>query len=234
MFPPQGTLRFSPLRRNSSDRNLTWLPKYTNICSHMLTKRQEQILDFIRDHSRDNGFPPSVREIGERFGLSPATIHDHIKALERKGALERTANRSRSLVVAEHRVAHTTPTDVPVVGRVAAGAPILAEENIEDVVRLPEGWAADGSFLLKVEGDSMEGAHILDGDLVLVRPQKTASNGEIVVALIGDEATVKRFHKTKDRVELRAENPAYEPIRIESSEDVSVGIVGKVVGVMRF
>ena len=200
----------------------------------MLTKRQEQVLDFIRDHSRENGFPPSVREIGGRFGLSPATVHDHIKALERKGSLERRANRSRSLVVAEPERQHATPTDVPVVGRVAAGSPILAEENIEDVVRLPEGWAADGSFLLKVEGDSMEGAHILDGDYVLVRPQKTASNGEIVVALIEDEATVKRFYKAKNRVELRAENPAYGPIEIEFSEGVSVGIVGKVVGVMRF
>lgn len=202
----------------------------------MLTKRQGQILDFISDHSRDNGFPPSVRDIGEHFGLSPATVHDHIKALERKGALERTANRSRSLVVAapiKQHSEHATPMDVPVVGRVAAGAPILAEENIEDVVRLPEGWAGEGSFLLRVEGDSMEGAHILDGDLVLVRPQKTASNGEIVVAMIEDEATVKRFHKTTNRVELRAENPAYEPIRIESSEGLSVGIVGKVVGVMR-
>jgi repressor LexA len=200
----------------------------------MLTKRQEQVLDFIRDHSRENGFPPSVREIGGRFGLSPATVHDHIKALERKGSLERRANRSRSLVVAEPERQHATPTDVPVVGRVAAGSPILAEENIEDVVRLPEGWAADGSFLLKVEGDSMEGAHILDGDYVLVRPQKTASNGEIVVALIEDEATVKRFYKANNRVELRAENPAYGPIEIEFSEGVSVGIVGKVVGVMRF
>ncbi len=200
----------------------------------MLTKRQEQVLDFIRDHSRENGFPPSVREIGGRFGLSPATVHDHIKALERKGSLERRANRSRSLVVAEPERQHATPTDVPVVGRVAAGSPILAEENIEDVVRLPEGWAADGSFLLKVEGDSMEGAHILDGDYVLVRPQQTASNGEIVIALIEDEATVKRFYKAKNRVELRAENPAYGPIEIEFSEGVSVGIVGKVVGVMRF
>jgi repressor LexA len=200
----------------------------------MLTKRQEQVLDFIRDHSRENGFPPSVREIGERFGLSPATVHDHIKALERKGSLERRANRSRSLVVAGTERQHATPIDVPVVGRVAAGSPILAEENIEDVVRLPEGWTADGSFLLKVEGDSMEGAHILDGDYVLVRPQQTASNGEIVIALIEDEATVKRFYKAKNRVELRAENPAYGPIEIESSGGVSVGIVGKVVGVMRF
>ena len=199
----------------------------------MLTKRQEQVLEFIRSYTRESGYPPSVRDIGEEFGLSPATVHDHLKALERKGYLDKTPNRSRSLSVTKQDRDHLTPTEVPVIGRVAAGSPILAEENVEDVVRLPYGWAPSGSFLLKVQGDSMENAHILDGDYVLVRPQKTAANGEIVVALIDDEATVKRFYRKANRIELRAENPAYEPIEVHRSDLRSIGLVGKVVGVFR-
>ncbi len=199
----------------------------------MLTKRQEQVLEFIRSYTRESGYPPSVRDIGGEFGLSPATVHDHLKAVERKGYLDKTPNRSRSLSVTKQDPDHLTPTEVPVIGRVAAGSPILAEENVEDVVRLPDGWAPSGSFLLKVQGDSMEDAHILDGDYVLVRPQKTAANGEIVVALIEDEATVKRFYKKANRVELRAENPAYEPIEVDRSDLRSIGLVGKVVGVFR-
>ena len=209
-----------------------------------MTPRQEEILQFIRDFSRESGFPPSVRDIGEHFGLYPATVHDHIKALERKGHLERRPNQSRSLVAVEGRPRrpqprksrsnpHATPLEVPIVGRVAAGSPILAEENIEDVVRLPEGWAPAGAFLLRVQGDSMRDAHILDGDYVLVRPQPSAADGDIVVALIEDEATVKRFYRTRDGIELRAQNPAFGPIRVGSSEGVSVGVVGKVVGVLR-
>ena len=201
-----------------------------------LTARQAEVLSFIEDHTGRNGFPPSVRDIGDRFSLNPATVHDHIKALERKGRLLRQPNRSRSLVVVKPQSterAHPTPNEIPIVGRVAAGAPILAEENVEDVVRLPDGWAPEGAFLLKVEGDSMQDAHILDGDYVMVRPAKTASNGEIVVALIEDEATVKRFYRKKNSVELRPENPAYEPIRIQGSEATRFGIVGKVIGVFR-
>ena len=200
-----------------------------------LTPRQEQILDFISDYSRSNGFPPAVRDIGDRFGLNPATVHEHLKALERKGHLRREPGRSRSLVLTGSAVVPEIPATahVPVVGQVAAGAPILAEQNIEDVVGLPEGWVPPGSFLLRVRGDSMQDAHILDGDRVLVRPQKSASNGEIVVALVEDEATVKRFYKRGARVELRPENPAYEPIRIDGADGVAVSIVGKVVGVFR-
>ena len=199
----------------------------------MLTKRQEQVLEFIRSFSRENGYPPSVRDIGKEFGLSPATVHDHLKALERKGYLDKKPNRSRSLSVTKQHRDHHTPTEVPVIGRVAAGLPILAKENVDDIVRLPGSWVPTGSFLLKVQGDSMENAHILDGDYVLVRPQKTAENGEIVVALIDDEATVKRFYKKADQVELRAENPAYVPIKVHSSDSKFIGLVGKVVGVFR-
>ena len=201
-----------------------------------LTARQAEVLSFIGEHSKRNGFPPSVRDIGNRFGLNPATVHDHIKALERKGRLLRQPNRSRSLVVIKPggpTDAHLTPKEVPVIGRVAAGAPILAQENIEDVLRLPDGWAPEGAFLLRVEGDSMQDAHILDGDYVLVRPDKTASNGEIVVAMIDDEATVKRFYRKKNSVELRPENPAYAPIEVRSSESTGFSIVGKVIGVFR-
>ncbi len=200
-----------------------------------LTPRQEQILVFIREYSRNNGFPPAVRDIGDRFGLNPATVHEHLRALERKGRLRREPGRSRSLVVTGGDVGapDAATTRVPMVGRVAAGAPILAEENIEDVVHLPENWVPAGGFLLQVQGDSMRDAHILDGDRVLVRPGPSASNGEIVVALIEDEATVKRFYKKGNRVELRPENPAYEPIRIDGEDGIAVSIVGKVVGVFR-
>jgi repressor LexA len=116
---------------------------------------------------------------------------------------------------------------------VAAGLPLLAQENIEDMIQLPQNWAPKGAFLLKVQGNSMEGAHILDGDYVLVHPQKTAANGEIVVALIEDEATVKRFYRTERGISLKAENPKYEPIEIERSEATSFNIIGKVMGVLR-
>ena len=216
---------------------MTLRPPYTNICRVKgLTSRQGEVLRFIGKHTEENGFPPSVRDIGDQFGLNPATVHDHIKALERKGHLLRQPKRSRSLVVIKPdrpTEQHLTPNEIPIIGRVAAGAPILAQENIEDVVRLPDGWAPEGAFLLRVEGDSMQDAHILDGDHVLVRPDKNASNGEIVVAMIGDEATVKRFYRKKNSVELRAENPAYAPIVIRGSEATEFGIVGKVIGVFR-
>ena len=201
-----------------------------------LTVRQRQILDFIRRHRQKEGFAPSVREIGEQFGLAPATVHDHIKALERKGSLERHPLRSRSLspVARSGPVDEIAPSsDIPLLGRVAAGAPILAEENIEDVLALPEAWAPPGTFLLRVEGESMRDAHILNGDMVLVRPQQSASNGEIVVAMIEDEATVKRFRKTAGRIELHPENPAFEPIVVDESDSRRVQIVGKVVSVLR-
>ena len=199
----------------------------------MLTKRQEQVLGFIRSFKSESGYSPSVRDIGERFGLAPATVHDHLKALDRKGYIDKKPNRSRSLSLTKEDSAHETALQVPVVGRVAAGSPILAEENVESIVRFPAGWTTPGSFLLKVHGDSMEGAHILDGDYVLVRPQKTAANGEIVVVLIEDEATVKRFYNKTDRVELRAENPAYDAIEVKSSDAKSVELVGKVIGLLR-
>jgi repressor LexA len=247
---PSAAFSATPLARRDSEspqalvqiagwKGLTPAQAYTNICLvQELTSRQEQVLRFIEDHTERSGFPPSVRDIGEQFGLNPATVHDHIKALERKGHLLRRPHRSRSLVVVNRKPRDIAPEStedpgVPIVGRVAAGEPILARENIEDMVHFPGGWAPAGSFLLRVQGDSMQDDHILDGDYVLIRPQKTATNGEIVVALIEDEATVKRFYRTRERIELRPANEAYEPIRIDESEGTTFALVGTVVGVLR-
>ena len=207
----------------------------------MLTEKQQSILDFINSYVKDNGFPPSVREIGRHFGIYPATVQDHISALERKGHLQKKRFQSRTLSVpasSRRRPDSNASNDsnaggIPVVGRVAAGMPLLAQENIEEMIHLPKEWAPAGAFLLKVQGNSMEGAHILDGDYVLVHPQKTAANGEVVVALIGDEATVKRFYRTEHGIRLKAENPKYQPIEIERTEAASFNIVGRVMGVLR-
>ncbi len=197
----------------------------------MLTERQQAILDFINEYVGEHGFPPSVREIGRHFGIYPATVQDHISALERKGCLRKKRFQSRTLSVSAP--SRRQPGGIPIVGKVAAGVPLLAQENIEDMIQLPKEWAPAGAFLLKVQGNSMEGAHILDGDYVLVHPQQSASNGDTVVALIGDEATVKRFYRTERGVTLKAENPAFKPIEIERSEATPFKLVGRVVGVLR-
>ena len=199
----------------------------------MLTEKQQAILDFINQYVKANGFPPSVREIGQHFGVYPATVQDHISALERKGYLQKKRFQSRTLSVPASSRQSSSEPGIPIVGRVAAGLPVLAQENIDDMIQLPKDWAPAGAFLLKVQGKSMEGAHILDGDYVLVHPHQTASNGEIVVALIGDEATVKRFYKTERGISLKAENPKFEPIEIERSEAASFKVIGKVMGVLR-
>ena len=197
----------------------------------MLTEKQQAILDFINAYVEEHQYPPSVREIGRQFGIYPATVQDHISAIERKGFLQKKRFQSRTLSVSRA----SRPGGVPIVGTVAAGVPILAQENIEDVIHFPERWASTGSFLLKVKGDSMVGAHILDGDYVLVQPQKNARDGEIVVALIGDEATVKRFYKTPKGVTLKAENPKFKDIQVSTEDEAARGfqIVGSVAGVMR-
>src|SRR5436309_8234989 len=201
----------------------------------MLTEKQQAILDFINAYVDDNGFPPSVREIGRHFEIYPATVQDHISALERKGHLQKKRFQSRTLSI----LARRTSTDreatsaIPIDGRVAAGVPPLAQENVEDTVQLPKQWASAGAFLLKIQGNSMEGVHISDGDYVMLHPEQTATNGEIVVALIGEEATVKRFYRNDRGITLKAENPKYDPIEIERNEAASFSIVGKVMGVLR-
>ena len=197
-----------------------------------LTERQTKILDYIRYVTKVRNYPPSVREIGEAVGLSSSsTVHNHLNQLERRGLIKRDASKSRTVqLVADMDIqeARRNAIAVPIVGNVAAGAPILAEQNIEDHVLLSSDLAKDGYFLLRVRGDSMINAGILPDDLVLVRPQHEASNGSIVVAMIEGEATVKRFEKSDGHVKLLAENPAYEPIVTNN-----VSLVGQVRGVIR-
>jgi repressor LexA len=197
-----------------------------------LTDRQAKILDYIRYVTKVRNYPPSVREIGEAVGLSSSsTVHNHLNQLERRGLIHRDPSKSRTVQLVQDEELdkqRRNAISIPVIGNVAAGAPILAEQNIEDHVLLSPDMAQDGFFLLRVRGDSMVNAGILDGDMVLVRPQQEATNGSIVVALVDNEATVKRFERGNGHVKLIAENPAYEPIVTSN-----VSLVGVVRGVIR-
>ena len=200
------------------------------------TERQQRILDVIRAFTAERGYPPSVREIGERVGLSSSsTIHAHLKALERRGLILRDPTKPRALrsdMNLSKAPASSMPDAVvmPIVGKVAAGSPITAEENLEGEFVLPTSFVprSSESFMLRVQGDSMVEAAILDGDLILVRPQKTANNGEIVVAMLEGEATVKRFYREDGRVRLQPENSSMAPIYAHD-----VDIVGRVEAVVR-
>lgn len=205
-----------------------------------LTARQREVLDFIRHFMSQAGYPPTVREIGAHFGFVPRSIFDHLKALERKGYLRRTASKSRSLQILESPspyASHARPPsavrDLPILGRVAAGEPLLAEQNVEGTFTISRDWVnGDEAFLLKVQGESMIGAHILPGDYALVRRQATAENGEIVVALVNDEATIKRVFFKKDVIVLQPEHPTMPPIQVRRGEK-TFQIIGKVVGILR-
>lgn len=193
------------------------------------TDRQAAILAFIEGHVESHGYPPTVREIGHGVGLaSPSTVHRHLEKLEEGGHLHRDPSKPRAMLVGlkggKARSTRAPQSTLPLVGSVAAGTPILAEEHVQDHIAAP--FAAD--YLLRVKGDSMINAGILDGDLVAVKQQDTARDGQIVVALLEDEATVKRVYREPGGVRLEAENEAYEPIR---SPDIQV--IGRVVGVMR-
>ena len=192
-----------------------------------LTARQEQVLRFIREFSRTNGYPPTVREIGSELELSsPSTVHVHLGNLERLGFIRRDPSKPRALELVD---APRPPRPLPLVGQVAAGVPILAEQNIEDYVDVPALLRrSDDDFLLRVEGDSMIDAGIHNDDLIVVHRQSTAENGDIVVALVGDEATTKRFFREGSRIRLQPANDLYEPIVLDQ-----VDLVGKVVGVLR-
>jgi repressor LexA len=196
-----------------------------------LTKRQREIFDFIRRYLRKYGYPPTVREIGQALGLhSPSTVHAHLAKLEQIGLLRRDPSKPRALevMVGKARKALSGP-GVPMVGNVAAGEPILAEENIEDYYEVPSVIGGEGGdYILQVRGDSMKDAGILEGDYVVVRPADEAKNGEIVVALLGEEATVKRFYRERDQIRLQPENKAHKPIRTRDAE-----LLGLVVGVFR-
>lgn len=197
-----------------------------------LSERQERILEFIQRSLEERGYPPSVREIARAVGLSsPASVHAQLDRMEKMGLIRRGRMTSRALEVLGPGATRYRGkvAMVPLVGKVTAGEPILAVENIEDYVPLPPELTADGNvFVLTVRGDSMIGAGILDGDRVVVRQQESADNGDIVVALIGEEATVKRFFKEQDGVRLQPENPAMAPIRTRD-----VKILGKVIGLYR-
>jgi repressor LexA len=196
-----------------------------------LTKRQREIFDYIRRYLRKYGYPPTVREIGKALGLhSPSTVHAHLAKMEQIGLLRRDPSKPRAIevMVGKARKALKGP-GLPVVGNVAAGEPILAEENIEDYYEVPSVIGGEGDdYILKVRGDSMKDAGILEGDFVVVRPADEAKNGEIVVALLGDEATVKRFYRERNAIRLQPENKAHKPITTQDAE-----LLGKVVGVFR-
>lgn len=202
-----------------------------------LTTRQREILDFIRAEIHRRGFPPSVREIGEAVGLSSSsTVHSHLAALEAKGLIRRDPSKPRALEVLDYRdtergIDYDRVQAVPLVGQVAAGSPILAAENIEATMPLPSSFAGEGTFVLRVKGDSMIEAGILDADYVVVRQQSTATNGDIVVAMIDEGATVKRFFREDGRIRLQPENRALDPIYLDQTSDVS--ILGKVVALFR-
>jgi repressor LexA len=194
-----------------------------------LSDRQRAILDFISRHCDRNGYPPTVREIGLAVGLaSPSTVHAHLAKLEAAGRIRRDPTKPRAMLVSDRRSPAADPARraaaLPLVGSVAAGAPVLAEEQVEDWVEAP----FPGDFVLRVRGDSMVEDGILDGDMVVVRRQETARDGEIVVARIEDEATVKRLYRDGGRIRLQPANPAYEPIVVDEAH-----VLGKVVGVMR-
>ena len=207
-----------------------------------LTKRQQEITDFIRRYSDLNGYPPTVRDIGKAVGLaSSSTVHAHLSNLEKLGVLRRDPTKPRAMELLDRAtrgagsavqgaLGKVTPRGLPLVGAVAAGSPILAEENIEENVQVPAAAGGeDGEYVLRVQGQSMIDAGILEGDFVVVRPQDDASAGEIVVAMVGDdEATVKRFFRESDHIRLQPENPAMQPIR---TNDVQV--LGRVVGLFR-
>jgi len=213
-----------------------------------LTKRQQEIYDFIKRYAAEHGYPPTVRDIAKAVGLaSSSTVHAHLANLEKLGLLRRDPSKPRAMELldrvrgevesavgtavgtAVEQVQRTLRPGLPLVGQVAAGQPILAEENIEDYVQVPPVAGGDvGEYILQIRGDSMVDAGILQGDFVVVRPQDTAHDGEIVVALVGEEATVKRFFREADHVRLQPENQTMEPIRTTEAR-----VIGRVVGLFR-
>ena len=200
-----------------------------------LTPTQERVLDFLKDFLMEKGFPPTLREIASHFGLrGPRGPQKTLTILEKKGFIRKVRGGSRAIEILSYpQFSLTHILSVPIIGRVRAGEPILAIENIEGYLNLDRSLVSSGDvFLLRVEGDSMIDAHIQDGDFALVKPQPNAENGEIVVALIEDEATIKRIFKKRDLIRLEPANPKMEPIVVKKGEK-KVAIVGKVVGIFR-
>jgi repressor LexA len=198
-----------------------------------LTIRQKEVLDFIRGFIQEHKFPPTIREISEHFQVSPKSSHDHVLALEKKGAISFNKNCSRTIEILDGSGIQEEGTRrVPIVGTVAAGNPVFADENMEGYLRVSERYLKNGDyFALRVKGDSMMGAGILEGDMAIISKQSEVRNGDIVVALVNEEnATLKRFFEEKNRVRLEAENPAY---KTRYEQKGSVLILGKLAHVMR-
>ena len=203
-----------------------------------LTKRQQEIFDFIRKYSAKYGYPPTVRDIGKAVGLaSSSTVHAHLANLEKIGLLRRDPSKPRAIELLDRAVGSAVESvrgivrsdGLPLLGSVAAGQPFLAEANIEDYVQVPEiAGGNKGQYLLRIRGDSMKDVGILEGDFVVVHSQNTARDGDVVVALLGEEATVKRFFREEDHIRLQPENASMEPIRSKE-----VKILGRVVGLLR-
>jgi len=205
----------------------------------ILTKRQGEILKFIISNKEKFGYPPSIPEIQENFSFkSPNAVQDHLGALERKGYISRRAHKARGIEVLSHATSNKNDknkaTEIPIVGEISAGRPILAQENIEGTIVIDKSIvkSSNGIFALKVNGESMINAGILNGDYVIASQQQNAEQGDIVVALIEDEATVKRFYKEKNRIRLQPENDTMKPIIIKPNEK-QIRIIGKIKGVIR-
>jgi repressor LexA len=204
----------------------------------LLTKRQSEILNFIKTHIQYSGFPPTISEIQGQFSFkSPNAVQDHLKALERKGQIRRNPNQWRGLeLVASNKTkdesAHYSTVSVPLIGRVAAGQPVLAEENFEGTISVDRSLVGRSTrlFALNVRGDSMIKAGIYDGDIAIAQQQSVADNRDIVIALMGDEATVKRFYRKKNLILLQPENDRMQPIRINEESDFK--ILGKVIATL--
>ncbi|NNE08461.1 MAG: repressor LexA [Gemmatimonadetes bacterium] len=199
-----------------------------------LTDRQKEIYDFLVEHYHENGYPPTIREIGFRFGIkSTKGVVDHLTALERKGYIKREVGKSRALEL-NYVERPESDAGVPLLGRIAAGLPNVADENVEDRFQIdPSFLSGKNEFLLRVRGDSMIEAFIAEGDMILVRPTTDVRNHDIVVALVGDEATVKYFHRKGDQIELRPANRTMKPIPVDPN-DGEFRILGKVVGLFRY
>jgi repressor LexA len=196
-----------------------------------LTKRQEETLDYIRNYIEKHSYPPTIREMAASFNISVKGAYDHIKALEKKGRIRCDGNRSRTIEILDKKAAPAPETiEIPILGKVAAGLPLFAEENHEGTLNMPASRFGSGNFFaLHVSGDSMQDIGILDGDIAIFIQKNTAENGDIVVAMINDEAyTLKRFFKEKNRIKLKAENPVYPPIYTQN-----VKVLGKLKSIVR-
>ncbi len=194
-----------------------------------LTEKQEIIFRFIQEKIREFGFPPTVREIGERFNITVKGAYDHLKAIEKKGYIRCAQNKSRAIEILVKDEVGINAVNIPLLGSIAAGSPVLAEENIEDYLSFPESVFGNGIFFaLRVKGDSMVDAGIHNGDIAIIRKQKTADNGDVIAALIDDEATLKILKKEKNRIKLLPANSAYKPLILNE-----VDVLGKLAAVFR-